>query len=105
MKSSLALFHRQLTAHIDTLRRAASDVDIRGAPLSVYLYLNHELDSDEFRPVKVAVLATELHIKPVTAAWALRRLVKSGYIEPGKKVDRLRLYRLKWDPPPTEKAG
>lgn len=99
-------FARLLHAHIETLRRAAADVEIRGAPLAVFLYLNQELDITEYRPVKVASVATELHLKPWNAAKALRRLTQAGYIEAGGKIDRVRSYRLRIRPPaPAEKAG
>jgi DNA-binding MarR family transcriptional regulator len=83
-----------LRLHIDTLKRAAGDARLDGAPLKVYVYLNHELDLTEFRPVKVRAIANELHLKMPTTSIALRRLVETGYIQAGPKVDRVHSYRL-----------
>ena len=106
--SSMRAYQTLLDLHIRTMRRAAADPAIRGAPLSIYVLLNHELDTVEYRPVKVSALATELHLKTVTAAQALTRLVSAGYLERGGKIDRVRSYRLKWElpkSPAVEKAG
>jgi len=89
---------------IPTLRVAAADPEVRGAPLAVLLYLAHELDVGQFRPVKVAVVASALHIKDITAAWAIRRLAELGYLELGPKTERLNTYRLVWTMPASVRA-
>jgi hypothetical protein len=73
---------------------AACDPDLRGAPLSILIWAHAHLDFEEYRPLKVAFVATEVKLKEVTAAWALKRLVDAGYLKAGEKVDRVRTYRL-----------
>lgn len=86
------------------LRSAARDRAIRGAPLAVYLHLVYELDPVCFTPIKVASIAHTLHLKDVTCAWALRRLVTARYLERGPKSGRTGMYRLVWSAPTTTAA-
>lgn len=75
------------------LKAAAADRRLRGAPLSVLLHEWDELDDECFTPKKALRIAHELHMKEVTAGWALRHLVETGYLERGAGDDRPRVYR------------
>lgn len=96
---------RQLERQSETRKRAAADRSIRGAPLTVYLFLSDELADDEFRQVKVSGVAKFLHLKHATAAQAMHRLVAAGYLERSSEPRQVRSYRLRWVDLPTEKAG
>jgi hypothetical protein len=98
MATSMLGAVRLLERQILTLRRAGADPRLRGAPLPVFLLLNHELDDVEFRPVKVVAIAAELRVKARVAAKALRRLTEAGYLEAGPNVGRVGTYRLRWHP-------
>lgn len=75
------------------LKAAASDPQLRGAPLAVLLHEWDRLDEQVYTPIKVIRLAFELHLKEVTVGWALRRLVDAGYLERGPRDQRVRTYR------------
>ena len=64
------------------LRDAANDTALRGAPLTVYVWLitNH-LDMLELRPVKVTGLALAMKVRRHTVTRALRMLCLRGYLE------------------------
>jgi hypothetical protein len=83
------------------LRDATTDLGLRGAPLLVYVYLLHELDPVEHRPLKILPVATILHLKEVTTWRAIRRLVDNRYLEQGPVDGRIRTYRLVWSAPGT----
>ena len=65
---------------IPALRDASEDLSLRGAPLAVYVWLIHRLDTQVAAPVKIAGVAHALRIKPHTAGRALRVLVARGYL-------------------------
>ena len=81
---------------IPSLQAAANDFELAGPPLSIYLYLLHEvLDLQEFRPVKRLALANRLHCHENTVQRALNLLVDRGYLDRGKvKPTEARTYRL-----------
>lgn len=64
------------------LRDAVNDDALRGAPLTVYVWLitNH-LDPHEARPVKVTGLALAMRVRRQTITRALRVLCLRGYLE------------------------
>lgn len=85
-----------LERHVLMLRRANADPRLRGAPFAVYFYLSDELNMQDFRPKKVESIMADVHMKNPTAKFALRRLIATGYLEPGPKIDRVRSYKLVW---------
>lgn len=67
---------------IPALRDATNDPALRGAPLTVYVWLltNH-LDTQELRAVKVNGLAVAMKVRRHTVTRALRLLCLRGYLE------------------------
>jgi len=65
---------------IPALREASEDLSLRGAPLHVYVWLIHRLDTVVAAPLKISGIAHALRIKPHTAGHALRLLVARGYL-------------------------
>jgi DNA-binding MarR family transcriptional regulator len=78
---------------VNALRDAANDDALRGAPLTVYVWLitNH-LDTQEPRPVKVSGLARTMRVRRQTVTRALRVLCLRGYLE-RRNTARGPLYR------------
>lgn len=74
-------------------RDAARDPKVEGAPLRVYDYLLHELDTEDYSAVKVASVANALRMKDITVYRALNRLVECGYLR-RSGTERVRTYRL-----------
>lgn len=66
---------------IPALVDAATDRQLRGAPLGVYIWLLcHHLDLEDWKPIKINGLAVSLQIKRHTASRALHVLVDRGYL-------------------------
>jgi hypothetical protein len=77
------------------LSQAKSDPRLRGAALAVYVWALEHLDTMEERPVKILPLALDLHMKPHSAIFSLRRLVAIGYLARGARPKgQPRRYRL-----------
>ena len=77
------------------LSLAKSDPRLRGAPLAVYIWCLEHLDTLEYRPVKILVLASGVRIKTNSAVFALRRLCETGYLAKGQRPHgEARQYRL-----------
>lgn len=83
---------------------AMDDMELRGAPFHVYLYLAKRLELMHFREVKLTEVAHEARVNERTAAWAIDRLRESGYIERGEKMNRVWTYRLIWSLEPKAAA-
>jgi hypothetical protein len=78
-----------------SLSLASEDPRLRGAPLAVYVWALANLDTVDYRPVKVLALASKVHIKTNTAVDALRRLCAAGYLARGPRPHgEARHYRL-----------
>jgi hypothetical protein len=76
------------------LRRAAMDRRTQGRPLRVYAYLFPDLDFEEYRPVKLLVVAQQLRIAKGHASHSLRLLVVTGHLEAGPVLERVNSFRL-----------
>lgn len=75
-------------------------VEVRSPrPLRAYLFLLEDLDTHEFRPVKLAWLRRVLRMSPAGARVALRELVRLGALERGPRDETgVYTYRLKLKP-------
>ena len=61
----------------------------------VYSWALRNLDTIEFRPVKVLVVSHEVPVKKDTVIFALRRLCATGYLARGPRLKgEARQYRL-----------
>lgn len=60
---------------------ARRDPRLRGAALPAYLFCLEYLDTATFRPLKVVIVATEIHAKKATAIDALHTLARHGFVE------------------------
>lgn len=77
------------------LEQANGDARLRGAPMAVYVWAFSNLDTMEYRPVKILALAANLHMAKETAVFALRRLCEAGYLARGPRPHgEARRYRL-----------
>lgn len=76
------------------LRRAAVDRRTQGRPLRIYAFLLPDLDFEEFRPVKLLVVAQQLRIAKGHVSHSLRLLVVTGHLERGPIVDQVNSFRL-----------
>ena len=84
-----------------SLSTAKSDPRLRGAALAAYVFALEYLDTVEFRPLKVEVLASAIRCKKMTAVDALRRLVDAGYLARGLRPHgEARQYRVLPSPRP-----
>lgn len=78
-----------------SLSIAKADPRLRGAPLAVYVWALENLDTVDYRPVKILALCAALHIEKQTSVDALRRLCEAGYLAKGPRPHgEARHYRL-----------
>lgn len=77
------------------LRDAASDPDLRGSDVRIYLFLiNEVLDFYEWRPVKQVYVASKIDIGQTSVSEALQRLVAGGYLQRADHHEDGAYYRL-----------
>lgn len=79
---------------IPALRDASEDRALRGAPLTVYVWLLHHLELHGHRSAKTHALARALGLRRQTIGEALTVLVRRGYLEEGVRDGKLRTFRL-----------
>ena len=88
---------------IPALQQAALDPSLRGRTFQVYVFLCGQLDSYQFRPIKITAHAHTLRLKRPHLSRALNLLIEKGYID--AKLDendsRRRVYRLIYSLPET----
>lgn len=84
-----------ISAH---LIRASQDVRMRRDDLRALVQAHNLLDWEEYRPLKVAVVAHVLRLRRAHASRAIHRLVKFGYLVPGPSDGRINTYRLRTPP-------
>lgn len=82
---------------LPALFAASKDRALKGSPITVYVWLIHNLlDVETFKPIKIDGLAAALEMKPETTSRSVRALVDGGYIE-RRYVKRAGYsYRLRW---------
>lgn len=81
---------------IPALAQAALDPAISGRTMQVYVYLIGQLDTYQFRPIKITQTAHVMKIKRPNLSRALTLLIERGYLEAQKDGDdeRRHVYRL-----------
>jgi predicted transcriptional regulator len=63
------------------VQSALQDPELRGQPITVYLYLLPGLRFQEWRPVKVHTIQRSLRMGKRRVISALKRLVDAGYLQ------------------------
>lgn len=76
------------------LLRASVDRRLRRDEYRALIQLQRELDWEQYRPFKVAVLARALRLDRGNTARAIRQLVRFGYLVEGERDGSLRSFRL-----------
>jgi predicted DNA-binding transcriptional regulator len=84
---------------------AANDAALRGAPLVLYDWLLYRLESHTYRAVNVGRTAKELGMHRKTVRFALRVLVRRGYLQTTTTRTRTLAYRYLQNRDPQVKAA
>jgi DNA-binding MarR family transcriptional regulator len=81
---------------IPALQQAALDPSLRGRTFQVYVFLCGQLDTYEFRPIKITAHCKTLQIKRPNLSLAINTLIDKGYLDAklDQNDERRRVYRL-----------
>lgn len=83
-------------AVIPALVDASRDRRLRGAPVHVLLYLHSVLEYSEARVLKHWAVAKDTGLQRQTVSKAIKRLVETGYLVEGERLERnVAKYRLR----------